>query len=193
MKRMTEASALLLLAWVDGMIKKSDFTLEDKATYSLLQRGDTDGVFFMESKYDKYNLQLLKPSCFEELTAACAMSHPLTNEKIYLYMRNKALGEIERFDIPELDECLRKSNGVFLYSQQVDKAEEILKRIISECGGEQAKHAQVVLDSIGGRQMNRLINYDYILKRAKLVYQMAFIKVHMPEKFKEFHTKMCSE
>ena len=78
MKRMTEASAMLLLAWVDGMIKKSEFTIDDDATYALLQRGDTDGIFFLESRYDKYNLQLLKPSCMAELTAACAMTHPLT-------------------------------------------------------------------------------------------------------------------
>ena len=75
------------------MIKKSEFAMDDEATCALLQRGDTDGIFFMESRYDKYNLQLLKPSCMAELTAACAMTHPLTCEKIYLYMRNKALGE----------------------------------------------------------------------------------------------------
>ena len=193
MKRMTEASAMLLLAWVDGMIKKCEFTMDDEATYALLQRGDTDGIFFLESRYDKYNLQLLKPSCMRELTAACAMTHPLTSEKIYLYLRNKALGETEQFGIPELDECLKETNGVFLYKQQVDKGKEILSRLIAEGTEEQAKHAKIIMDSIDGKQMKWLVNYQYISKRAKLVYQMEFIKAHMPEQFEELRAKLCAE
>lgn len=193
MKRMTEASAMLLLAWVDGMIIKSEFAMDDEATYALLQRGDTDGIFFLESRYDKYNLQLLKPSCMAELTAACAMTHPLTCEKIYLYMRNKALGETEQFCIPELDECLRETNGVFLYKQQVDKAKVIISRLIEEGTEQQSKHAKVVMDSIDGSQMKWLVNYQYISKRAKLVYQMAYIKAHMPEQFEELRAKLCAE
>ena len=108
-------------------------------------------------------------------------------------MRNKALGETEQFCIPELDECLKETNGVFLYKQQVDKAKEILSRLIDEGTEQQAKHAKVVMDSIDGKQMKWLVNYKYISKRAKLVYQMAYIKAHMPEEFEEFRAKLCAE
>lgn len=45
-ERMTEEKALLLIAGVDAALKKCDFNYEDKATYQLLQRGDTEGFSF---------------------------------------------------------------------------------------------------------------------------------------------------
>ena len=119
--------------------------------------------------------------------------HWLNIAPIVVYLRNKALGETEQFGIPELDECLKETNGVFLYKQQVDKAKDVLSRLIAEGTEEQAKHAKIIMDSIDGKQMKWLVNYQYISKRAKLVYQMAFIKAHMPEQFEELRAKLCAE
>ena len=51
-QRLTESKALLLLAGVDEALKKCDFNYEDKDIYALLQRGDTDGIFFLEREFD---------------------------------------------------------------------------------------------------------------------------------------------
>ena len=88
-ERMTEEKALLLIAGVDAALKKCDFNYEDEATYQLFQRGDTDGIFFLEGAFNQYDLRQLKPSNLRELTAACAFSHPLTNDLIYKYLKNR--------------------------------------------------------------------------------------------------------
>ena len=85
---MTEEKALLLIAGVDAVLKECEFNYEDKATYQLFQRGDTDGIFFLEGAFNQYDLRQLKPSNLQELTAACAFSHPLTNDLIYKYLKN---------------------------------------------------------------------------------------------------------
>ena len=90
-ERMTEEKALLLIAGVDAALKKCDFNYEDKATYQLLQRGDTDGIFFLEGAFNQFDLCQLKPSNLQQLTAACAFSHPLTNDLIYKYLKNREI------------------------------------------------------------------------------------------------------
>ena len=61
-ERMTEEKALLLIAGVDAALKNCDFNYEDEATYQLFQRGDTDGIFFLEGAFNQYDLRQLKPS-----------------------------------------------------------------------------------------------------------------------------------
>ena len=131
-KRMTEEKALLLLAGVDEALKKCDFNYEDAATYRLLQEGKTDGVFFMEGAFNQYDLRQLKPTNLDELTAACAFSHPLTNDGIYKYLKNKEIrSDGDYYGIPEVDEVLKETNGIFLYKEQGQEIEERLDKILA--------------------------------------------------------------
>ena len=57
-------------------IDLSTLSLDDKKTYELLQRGDTTGVFQLESAGMKRYLRELKPTVFEDIVAMCALYRP---------------------------------------------------------------------------------------------------------------------
>ena len=66
-----------MLAFFADKINLDNLPLDDQPTYDLFQRADTDGIFIMESDWDKYDLLQIKPKNFDELTATIAMSHGL--------------------------------------------------------------------------------------------------------------------
>ncbi len=75
---------LTLITNITDLIKKnrniniviSDLVLDDEKTFLLLQRGDTVGVFQLESNGIKDVLRRLKPTCFEEIIAVNALYRP---------------------------------------------------------------------------------------------------------------------
>ena len=68
MKRMNEEKAEQMLAFAAAKIDLDNIPLDDRETYELFQRADTDGIFMMESEWDKYDLLQVKPKNFDELT-----------------------------------------------------------------------------------------------------------------------------
>ena len=56
MRRMKEADAKELFASVTDRIDIDSIPLDDDKTYELLSNGDTDGVYMMETNWDKYDL-----------------------------------------------------------------------------------------------------------------------------------------
>lgn len=191
MKRMTEEKAILLIAGVESALKKGDFNYKDKATYQLLQQGNTDGIFFMEGEFNQYDLRQLKPSNLNELTAACAFSHPLTNDGIYKYLKNKEIrSDGDYYGIPEVDEVLKETNGIFLYKDQGVEIEERIDKILASTKTELHQQAGFIKSDIKKNQ-DRMVKRDYIARRAKLVYKLAYIKVHLPDDFHRLHEAMC--
>ena len=192
-QRMTESKALLLLAGVDEALKKCDFNYEDKDTYALLQRGDTDGIFFLEGAFNQYDLRQLKPSNLDELSAACAFSHPLTNDLIYKYLKNREINrDGDYYGISEIDEVIRETNGIVLYKQQADEISSRLDKLIAEGRTEYEKQADFIKEDLKKRR-NWMINRDYIVRRARLVYKLAYIKVHMHDDFMRLYESLCKE
>ena len=192
-ERMTEEKALLLIAGVDAALKKCDFNYEDKATYALLQRGDTDGIFFLEGAFNQYDLRQLKPSNLDELSAACAFSHPLTNDLIYKYLKNREINrDGDYYGISEVDEVIRETNGIVLYKQQADEISSRLDKLIAEGRTEYEKQADFIKEDLKKRR-NWMINRDYIVRRARLVYKLAYIKVHMHDDFMRLYESLCKE
>ena len=98
MRRMKEADAMELFASVADIIDIDSIPFDDNKTYELLSNGDTDGVYMMESNWDKYDLLQIKPKNFEELIACVAFSHnSLLNPYIYTYLKMK---EVHPFTYP---------------------------------------------------------------------------------------------
>ena len=67
MSRMKEADAKALFTFVANRIDIESIPLDDYKTYKLLSNGDTDGVYMMESNWDKYDLLQIKPKNFKSL------------------------------------------------------------------------------------------------------------------------------
>ncbi|MDR2695986.1 MAG: DNA polymerase III subunit alpha, partial [Deltaproteobacteria bacterium] len=95
--------------------------LTDAATYELYARGDTDGVFQVESAGMRQYLRKLKPSCFEDLIAMLALYRPgpLGAGMVEEFIRRKH-GEVPVvYPLPILGDCLRDTYGVIVYQEQV--------------------------------------------------------------------------
>ena len=73
-----------------GDVDMADLPLDDAATYEMLQRGDTAGVFQFESSGMREALRQVKPTEFEDLIALVALFRPGPMSYIPVYARRKA-------------------------------------------------------------------------------------------------------
>ncbi len=102
--------------------------LDDEKTYDLLRRGDTDGVFQLESAGMKDLLIRMQPSEFSDLIAILALYRPgpLESGMVDQYIRAKH-GEVEvTYLLPELEPILKETYGVIVYQEQVMKIAQVL-------------------------------------------------------------------
>ena len=102
--------------------------LTDAVTYKLFAKGDTKGVWGMESSGMRQYLRLLKPSCFEDLTAMLALyrPNPLRAGMMEEFIRRKR-GELPvTYPLPILEDCLRDTYGLILYPEQMMRIAQIV-------------------------------------------------------------------
>ncbi|MBQ5727862.1 MAG: DNA polymerase III subunit alpha, partial [Mailhella sp.] len=100
---------------------------DDANVYELLSRGDTDGVFQLESTGMRKYLRMLRPSGFEDLVAMLALYRPgpLNSGMVDEFIKRKH-GEIEvTYPLPELEPCLKDTYGVIVYQEQVMQIAQI--------------------------------------------------------------------
>lgn len=195
MKRMTEEKAEQMLAFIADKFDTNNLPFDDAATFELFQRADTDGIFMMESEWDKYDLCQIKPKNMDELIATIALSHGLAvNPYIYTYLK---IQEIQPFTYPRftemkrVKEILSDTHGMLLWKEQ---KEEILAYIDSLSDEEKERYSsaiKIVLHEIELRQ-HSLSNRKFFRNRAMICYKLAYIKAHMPEDFERLRMKLCN-
>ncbi len=95
--------------------------LDDKKTFELLQRGDTLGVFQLESRGFRDILRRLKPDRFEDLIAIVALYRPgpIQSGMLESYVRRKRGEEEIDYFSPQLEDILKETYGVIAYQEQV--------------------------------------------------------------------------
>lgn len=103
-----------------------DFSIEkiplnDRKTFELLQKGDTLGVFQLESQGFRDILRRLKPDRFEDLIAIVALYRPgpIQSGMLESYIRRKRGEEKIDYFSPELKDILKETYGVVAYQEQV--------------------------------------------------------------------------
>lgn len=95
--------------------------LTDPETYKLYTRGDTDGIFQVESSGMRRYLVMLKPNCFEDLIAMLALYRPgpLGSGMVDEFIKRKH-GQVEvTYPHACLEEILKPTYGVIVYQEQV--------------------------------------------------------------------------
>lgn len=92
--------------------------LDDPRTYELLTKGDSIGVFQLESGGMRAILKDLKPTCFEDIIAVVALYRPGPMEQIPEFVRRKHGGDIQ-YPHPKLETILQPTYGVIVYQEQV--------------------------------------------------------------------------
>ncbi|MEW6470034.1 MAG: DNA polymerase III subunit alpha [Bacteroidota bacterium] len=93
--------------------------LDDKKTFELYQRGDTNGTFQFESAGMQKYLRDLKPDKFEDLIAMNALYRPGPLEYIPNFINRKHGREKITYDLPEMEEYLKDTYGITVYQEQV--------------------------------------------------------------------------
>lgn len=97
----------------------TDIPLDDPKTYELLARGDTTGVFQLESAGMKRYLKELKPTVFDDIIAMVALYRPGPMQWIEDFIARKhGDKEIEYFH-PAMRPALENTYGVIVYQEQV--------------------------------------------------------------------------
>jgi DNA polymerase-3 subunit alpha len=94
---------------------------DDKDSYDLITAGNTTGIFQLESSGMKEMLVKLKPSCFEDVIAACALYRPgpLGSGMVDEFIDRKHGRQKVVYDLPQLEPILKDTYGVIVYQEQV--------------------------------------------------------------------------
>ena len=106
----------------------SDIPLNSKKVYDMLSRGDTSGVFQMESQGLRKILIKLKPDRFEDIIALLALYRPgpLGSGMVDDFINGKnGVTEI-KYPHSSLETILKETYGVILYQEQVMKIANVM-------------------------------------------------------------------
>jgi len=109
-------------------IQAHQIPLADPAMYDLISRGDTAGVFQMESSGFTEMVMKLKPSCFEDVIAAGALYRPgpLDSGMVDVFISRKHGRERVSYPHPLLEPVLKDTYGVIVYQEQVMQISQVL-------------------------------------------------------------------
>ncbi len=92
---------------------------DDAATYRLIAKGNTSGIFQLESGGMRQMLANLSPTCFEDIVAAIALYRPGPMESIPKFIENHRNPDAVIYDIPQLEPILKNTYGCVVYQEQV--------------------------------------------------------------------------
>ncbi len=131
------------------------FPLDDKETFALLQRGETKGVFQLESGGIRDLLQKMKPDHFPDIIATNALYRPgpLEGGMVDDYVAVKHGRKEAVYKHPVLEDILGETNGVMVYQEQV-------MRILNRLGGIQLAKAYTCIKAIS-KKKEALIQANY--------------------------------
>jgi DNA polymerase-3 subunit alpha len=183
----------------------------DKKTYKLLQKGETIGVFQLESAGMQRYLKQLKPSEFEDIIAMVALYRPGPMQLIPDYVSRKHKKKSLEYFHPKLKPILENTYGIPVYQEQIMKiAQELAGFTLSEADilrkaiGKKIKKLLMSLKGkfIEGMKKNEIrediaqqiwywiepfasysFNRSHAAAYATIAYQTAYLKAHFPAEF----------
>ncbi|MBL1242174.1 MAG: DNA polymerase III subunit alpha [OCS116 cluster bacterium] len=100
--------------------------IDDKPSYELMARGQTIGVFQLESSGMRDMLRGLKPDRFEDIIAMVSLYRPGPMDNIPTYIACKHGRQDPDYLHPKLEEVLKETHGVIIYQEQVMKIAQVL-------------------------------------------------------------------
>ncbi|MFK0330570.1 DNA polymerase III subunit alpha [Rhizobium sp. NPDC090275] len=185
--------------------------LDDKLTYEMLSRGETVGVFQVESAGMRKALIGMRPDCIEDIIALVALYRPGPMENIPTYNARKH-GEEELESIhPTIDYLLKETQGVIVYQEQVMQIAQVLsgyslgeadllrramgKKIKAEMDQQRERFVVgAVKNGVSKPQADNIFellakfaNYGFNKSHAAayaiVSYQTAYMKAHYPVEF----------
>lgn len=193
-------------------IDLSQLPLDDEETYKLFQRGDTTGVFQLESAGMKRYLRQLRPSVFEDIIAMVALYRPGPMQFIDSFIKRKHGEEPITYLHPGMENSLQNTYGILVYQEQfmqiskewcgftggqadtlrkavgkkkIDLMQKVKPEFVEgaiKVGGATAAIAETFWD-----QLEEFANYCFNKSHAAcyglIAYWTAYLKAHYPDAF----------
>jgi DNA polymerase-3 subunit alpha len=185
---------------------------DDPAVYELLQRGDTVGVFQLESEGMRRTLAGVKPTAFGDIIALVALYRPGPMDNIGMFGDRKNGRTAIEYPHPLLEGILAETYGIFVYQEQVMQAAQVLagfslgeadllrramgKKIKSEMDAQRARFVEgcASVNAIPAAKANELFdtidkfagygfNKSHAAGYALIAYQTAWLKAHHASEF----------
>ncbi|MEQ1849652.1 MAG: DNA polymerase III subunit alpha [Candidatus Peribacteraceae bacterium] len=206
-------TALLIIERLHGKkIDMAQIPIDDKVTFDLLSRGETTGVFQLESGGMRRYLKQLKPTQFEDITAMVSLYRPGPMEKIPEYIKCKHGQKEVSYPHPDLEPILKPTYGVGIYQEQILEMArvfagytlgeaDLLRRAIgkkikkeldaqrdmfikgSVKKGYTEKLAVTLFDDVITPFANYGFNKSHGACYARIAYETAYLKAHYPTEF----------
>ena len=187
--------------------------LDDEKVYEMLSKGETDGVFQLESSGMKTLVKDLKPSVFEDLGALVALFRPgpLNSGMVGDFVQRKHGRAKVEYKDPRLEPILNDTYGTIVYQEQIMQIAQslagyslgqadILRRAMGKKKSEEMdKQREIFLsgsvkNSVDAKMANELFdtmtefaaycfNRSHSAAYAFLAYQTAYLKAHYPVEY----------
>ncbi len=185
--------------------------LDDEKSYAMLARGETVGVFQVESAGMRRALIDMKPDRFEDIIALVALYRPGPMANIPTYCLRKHGDEEPDYIHPKLEPILRETFGVIIYQEQVMQIAQVLagyslgeadllrramgKKIKKEMEAQRERfvsgavergvgkpHAETIFELLA-RFADYGFNKSHAAAYALVAYQTAYMKANYPVEF----------
>jgi DNA polymerase-3 subunit alpha len=130
------------------------FPLDDKETFALLCRGETKGIFQLESGGIRDLLQRMKPDHFRDIIATNALYRPgpLEGGMVDDYIQVKHGRKEAEYKHPVMKEVLEETHGVMVYQEQV-------MRILNRLGGIELPKAYTCIKAISKKKLETIAKF----------------------------------
>ena len=208
-----KAMELVKATHPDSDLDIDNVHLDDEETFKLLSRGDTTGVFQLESGGMRRLLMDMKPESFEDVVAILALYRPgpLESGMVASFVRRKNGQEPVAYLHPLLEESLKETYGVMVYQEQVIQAARVLagyslgeadllrRAIGKKIAEEMAQQRNKFVDGCKERgideekateifdQIDYFSGYGFNKSHSAayglIAYQTAYLKAHYPVEF----------
>ncbi len=183
----------------------------DKESYKLLQKGDTIGVFQLESGGMQRYLKQLKPNTFEDIIAMVALYRPGPMQLIPDYIARKQKKQPVTYLHPMMKPILENTQGIMIYQEQIMKIAQRMAGftlaeadILRKAIGKKIKKLLMSQKEkfISGMKKNDIsgsvakqiwdwiepfasysFNRSHAAAYATIAYQTAYLKSHFPAEF----------
>ena len=204
--------AVQLLAARGVTVDLDTLAWDDSAVYDLLQRGDTVGVFQLESEGMRKTLAAVRPTNFGDIIALVSLYRPGPMDNIPMFGRRKNGQEAIEYPHILLKPILEETYGIFVYQEQVMQAAQILagyslgdadllrramgKKVKAEMDAQRSRFVEgcAAKSDIPKAKANELFdlidkfagygfNKSHAAAYALLAYQTAWLKAHYPAEF----------
>ena len=185
--------------------------LNDTKTYDQLSKGDTVGIFQLESNGMGSVLRQLQPDRFEEIIAVVALFRPGPMDNIPSFCNRKHGREEIKYLHSMLEDVLKETYGIIVYQEQVMQIAQVLsnyslgeadllrramgKKIQKEMDIQKIRFIDGALkNNINKKEASKIFdlvdkfagygfNKSHAAAYALISYQTAYLKANFPHEF----------